>query len=206
MCVETRCISIVGVIWAEYLDSFCRANFRAKNTPSFHWVIFFAKACIPPTRWSNFSLYTVMTSWTTLVSVWNTRVFRTALTALTEAHTLWRRITRFPLHTHLHYYASGIRTVRTTRVLHSSQGLQLCCSGSHNAWQCLWLSSAHSHILPLRYCYISDAALAPYVFSFVILSHIAIQSSLRIPRLPLHLLRHYRILQVWNIQSNLRTV
>jgi len=31
---------------------------------------------------------------TTLVSVWNTRVFRTALTALTEPRTLWRRITR----------------------------------------------------------------------------------------------------------------
>jgi len=111
------------------------------------------------------------------------------------------------LHTHLHYYAPGIRTIRTTRVLHSSQGLQLCCSRSHNAWRCLCLSSADSHILPLRYCYnISDAALAPFMFSFEILLHIAIQSSLWIPRLPLHLLRHYCILQVWNIQSNLHTV
>ena len=151
---------------------------------------------------------------TTLVSVWNTEVFRTALTALTEPRTLWRRITRYPsprrrvaLHTHLHYYAPGIRTIRTTRVLHSSQGLQLCCSRSYNAWRCLWLSSANSHIVRLRYCYnISDAAIAPYMFSFEILLHIAIQSSLRIPRLPLHLLRHYRILQVWNIQSNLHTV
>ena len=33
---------------------------------------------------------------TTLVSVWNTRVFRTALTALTEPRTLWRRIARCP--------------------------------------------------------------------------------------------------------------
>jgi len=32
----------------------------------------------------------------TLVSVRNTRVFRTALTALTEPRTLWRRITRYP--------------------------------------------------------------------------------------------------------------
>ena len=36
------------------------------------------------------------TSATTGVSVWNTRVFRTALTALTEPSTLWRRITRYP--------------------------------------------------------------------------------------------------------------
>jgi len=35
------------------------------------------------------------TSATTLVSVWNTRVFSTALTALTEPGTLWRRITRY---------------------------------------------------------------------------------------------------------------
>jgi len=153
-----------------------------------------------------------VTSPTNLVSVWNTRVFRTALTALTEPRTLWRRITRFPsprrrvaLHTHLHYYAPGIRTIRTTRVLHSSQGQQLCCSLSHNAWWCLCLSSRDSHILPLRYCNILDAALAPSMFSFEILSHIAIQSSLRIPCLPLHLLRDYRIVQVWNIQSNLHT-
>ena len=84
-------------------------------------------------------------------------------------------------------------------------GLQLCCSHSHNAWRCLCLSSANSHILPLRYCYISDAALAPYMFSFEILWHSVIQSSLQIPHLPLHLLRHYRILQVWNMQSNLDT-
>jgi len=126
--------------------------------------------------------------------------FRTALTALTEPRNLWRRITNFPsprlqvaLHTHLLYYASGLRTIRTTPVLHSSHGLQFCCSRSHNAWWCLCLSSADSHILPLWYCYISDAALAPSMFSFEILSQTVIQSSLRIPRMPLHLLRHYRI-------------
>jgi len=67
---------------------------------------------------------------------------------LTENYTL-----PVALHTHLHYYAPGIRTIRTTRVLHSSQGLQLCCSRLHNVWRCLCLSSADSHILPLRYCY-----------------------------------------------------
>jgi len=51
-------------------------------------------------------------------------------------------------------------------VLHSLQGLQLGCSCLHNAWQCLCLSSADSHIVPLHYCYISDAALAQYMFSF----------------------------------------
>ena len=151
---------------------------------------------------------------TTLVSIRNTGVFRTALTV---PHTLWRRITCFPsprrrvtLHTYLLYFAPGmwwrIRTIRMTGVLHSSQGLQLCCSRLHNAWRCLWLSPAECHILPFHYCYISDAALSPYMFSFKMLSLITIQSSLWIHRLPLHLLCHYRILQVWNILSNLHTL
>jgi len=154
-----------------------------------------------------------VSSATMLVCVWNTQVFRTALTALREPRTLRRRITHFPsprrqvaLHTHLHHVAHGIRTIRTTRVLHSSQGLQLSCSRLHNAWRCLCLSSADSHILPHRHCYISDAALAPYMFSFEILSHVAIWSSLQIDRLPFHLLRQYCILQVWNIQSNCHTL
>jgi len=48
---------------------------------------------------------------TTLVSVRNTRVFRTALTTLMEPRTLWRRIARYPsprrrvaLHTYLLYF------------------------------------------------------------------------------------------------------
>jgi len=86
---------------------------------------------------------------------------------------------RVALHTYLNYFAPGIRTIRTTCVLHSLQGLQLCCSCLHNAWRCVCLSSADSHILPLRYCYISDAALAPYMFSFEILLHIAIQFRFR---------------------------
>jgi len=40
--------------------------------------------------------WTIATSATTVVSVRNTRVFRMALTALTEPRTLWRRITRYP--------------------------------------------------------------------------------------------------------------
>jgi len=44
------------------------------------------------------------------------------------------------------------------------------------------------------------------MFSFEILSLIAIQSSLRIHRLPLHWLHHYRILHVWNILSNIHTL
>jgi len=46
------------------------------------------------------------------------------------------------------------------------------------------------------YCYISDAALSPYMFIFEMWSLITIQSSLGIHRLPLHLLRLYRILQI----------
>jgi len=56
------------------------------------------------------------------------------------------------------------------------------------------------------YCYISDAALSPYMFSFDMLSLITIQFTLRIHRLPLDLLRHYHILQVWNILTNLHTL
>jgi len=139
-----------------------------------------------------------VTSATTLVYVRNTWVFRIALTALMEPRTLWRRIKHLPLNTYFLYIAPGMwwpkHTIRTTRVLHSSHGLQLCCSCLHNTWQCLCLSSANSHILPLSYCYISDAALSPYMFSIRILSLTAIKSLLRIHRLPLHLLGHYHIL------------
>jgi len=83
------------------------------------------------------------TSATTLVSVRNTRVFRMALTALMERRTLWRRITRYPsprrrvaLRTYSFTLWWCLRTIRRTRVLHSSEGLQLCSSRLHNAWQC----------------------------------------------------------------------
>jgi len=114
------------------------------------------------------------------------------------------------LHTYLDYFAPRMRwricTMRMTCVLHSSLGLQLCCCRLHNVWRCLCLSSADSHILPLHKCSISDATLAPYMFSVEILSNIAIPSSLRIHCLPLHLLRHYHISLVWNIHSNLHTL
>jgi hypothetical protein len=110
---------------------------------------------------------TTASSPTTLVSVRNTRVFQAALTALMEPCTLWQKITHFPsprgqvwLHTYLHYYPPGIRTIRMTHVLHSSHGLQSCCSRLHNAWQCLCLSSAdshmpHSHVcFTLRFCHV----------------------------------------------------
>jgi len=145
---------------------------------------------------------------TTLDSIWNTWVFRMALTALMEPHTLWRRITRYPLHCIRTSFTMWwrIRIIRMTCVLHSSQGLQLCWRRLYTTWWCLCLSPAQCHTLPLRYCYISDAALSPYVFSFEMMSLVTIQSSLRIHRLPLHLLCHYRILQVWNILSNLHTL
>jgi len=76
---------------------------------------------------------------TTLVSVRNTRVFWTALTALTEPRTLWRRITRYPLHTYLLYCTVMYTHIRTTPVLHASQ---LCWSRLHNAWQRFCLSPA----------------------------------------------------------------
>jgi len=56
------------------------------------------------------------------------------------------------------------------------------------------------------FCYILDAAISPYMFRFDMMSLITMQSSLRIHRKVLHLLPHYRILQVWNILSNLQTL
>jgi len=147
---------------------------------------------------------------TTLVSVWHTRVFRTALTALMEPRTLWRRIGRFPshrrqvaLHTNLHYFAPDIRTIRTTRVLHSSQS----CSFAVAVYT--MPGNVYAFLRPIATLYlsaISDATLATYMFTVEILSHIAIQSSLRKHCLPLHLLCHYRILHFWNIQSDLHTL
>jgi len=62
-------------------------------------------------RFEFFACSCRVTSATTLISVWNTQVMRTALTALTEHRTLWRRITRYPspgrgvaLHTYLLYF------------------------------------------------------------------------------------------------------
>jgi len=157
-----------------------------------------------------FICISVTASATTIVSVRNTQVIQMALMALTEPHTFWGRIPYFLLHIYLHYFAPGlwwrIHTIRTTCVLHSSQGLLLCCSHLYNVWWCLCLFSADSHIVPHLFCFTSDAALAPNMFRFEILSHIAMQSSLRIHRLLLHLLCHYRILQVWNMQSNLHTL
>ena len=94
--------------------------------------------------WSQiYSILQLSSSATTLISVRNTRVFRTALTALTEPRTLWRRITRCPSPSRrvvLHMYSFTLwwrlRTIRRTRVLHSSQGLQLCWSRFPNAWRC----------------------------------------------------------------------
>ena len=62
-----------------------------------------------------------------------------------------------------------------------------------NEYAILWPSAT---LYLSAYCYISDAALSPYMLSFEMLSLITIQSWFRIHRLPLHLLRHYRILQV----------
>ena len=154
---------------------------------------------------------------TTLVSVRNTRVLWTALTALMEPRTHWHGITRSPsprlrvtLRTHLLYFAPAmwwrLCTITMTCVVPSSQGLQLCCSHLHNAWWCICLSPAECQIIPLLNCYLSDAALCPYMINFEMVSLYTIQSSLLIHRLPLHLGWHYRIYQVRNILSNHHTV
>jgi len=114
------------------------------------------------------------------------------------------------LHAYLLYFESRmwwcIRTIRMIRVLHSLQGLQFCCSHWHNAWRCLCCFPAKRHMLPLHYCYILDTTLFSYMCSFGMLSLISMQSLLQIYRLPLHLLWHHSILQVWNILSNFYTL
>jgi len=150
------------------------------------------------------------TSAATILSYRNTKVFRMALMGHMESRTLWQKLTHIPsarqqvaLHTFLVYLPSRmwchIRTIGTRCVLHLLQGLQLSSSRLHDAWRWLCLSPAQCHMLPLHYCDISDATLSPYWFSSESLSLIAMQCWLRIRRLPLHLLRHYRILQVSNI-------
>ena len=68
---------------------------------------------------------------TTLVSVRNTKVFQSALTALTEPRTLWQRNTWFPsarrqvmLHTYLLYFAPGYAPSER----HVCYTLRRCCS------------------------------------------------------------------------------
>jgi len=154
---------------------------------------------------------------TTQVSVRNTRVFWTALMALMEPRTLCQGIAHFllarrrvALHTYLLDCPPGIwwhiRTLRMTCALHSSQGLQLCCSCVHTAWRGLCLPLAECNIVSLPYCYISDASWSPYMMRFEIWSLITIHSSLRIHRLLLHLLPHHHILPVEYILSNLHTL
>jgi len=59
-----------------------------------------------------------------------------------------------------------IGTIRTTHVLHSSQGLQLYDSRLHNAWRCVCLFSANSHMphsphvcLALRFLHLCQSSL-----------------------------------------------
>ena len=81
-----------------------------------------------------------LSSATTLVCVRDTQVFQTALT---EPHTLCWRITRYrPPRRWVSLYMYSFTlwwrlcTIRRTRVLHSSQGMQLYWSHLHNAWRC----------------------------------------------------------------------
>jgi len=121
-------------------------------------------------NWRNISA-------TTLVSVRNTEMILNTLQPLmaqTEPWIVWRRRTHYlsprqqvVLHTWSVYFQSGfwwcIRIIRMTRLLHSSHGLQLSCSSLQNALQCLCLSPAECHILPLHFCYTVCAALFPCI-------------------------------------------
>jgi len=58
-----------------------------------------------------------------------------------------------------------ICTIHMTHVLHSSQGLQLCCSRLHNAWQCLCLFPDRvPHFTSPQLLYIGCRTLPIYVW------------------------------------------
>ena len=57
-------------------------------------------------------------------------------------------------------------TIRTTWVFHSSQWHQERCSWLPNDYHWLCLSPAGCHILPLHYCYLSDATLSYISLTF----------------------------------------
>jgi len=122
---------------------------------------------------------------TTLVSVRNTRVFRTALTALREPHTLWRRITCYPSprrwvasHTYLLYCVVTYMHIRTTRVLHASQ---LCWSRLHNAWRCFSLSPAAASLgmllVPLEIIATTYRSTIFKTYAFSLYSHLCIYAT-----------------------------
>jgi len=110
-----------------------------------------------------------LSSATTLVCVRDTQVFQTALTALMEPRTLGQRITccpsprpRFVLHTCTLTLWWRLRTIRRTRVLHSSQGLQLCWSLLHNASRC-WIIATNRSTIFKTYAFCLYSELCIYV-------------------------------------------
>jgi hypothetical protein len=150
----------------------------------------------------------------TIGSIRSTWVFRMGLT---KPRILCWSSTYLPsprwwvaLHSYLRYFTHEMWwhmcTITMTPGVHSLHGLQSWCNSFNNPWRCLCLLSANRHIFPLSYYCILDTTLSPYTFSFDSLSLIAIQSSLWMDRLQLHLLSHYRNLQVWNIWTNLHTL
>jgi len=102
---------------------------------------------------------------TTLVSVRNTGVFRTALTALTEHRTLWRRITCYPsprrqvpLHTYLLHcvvtYKHHQNDTCVTLFAVAAVLLKLITQrlAMFNTWRCLCLSPAAASLGMLLVC------------------------------------------------------
>ena len=106
-----------------------------------------------------------LSSATTLVSIRNTRVFRTSLTALMEHCTLWRRITRYPsprrwvaLHTNLLYclvtYTHHQNDTCVTLFVVAAVMLKLFTQrlAMINARRCLCLSPAAASLAMLLVC------------------------------------------------------
>jgi len=147
-------------------------------------------------------LIRIPTSATTVVSVWNTRVFRTALTALTEPFTLWRRITGYPsLMYLLHFVVTYTHHQNDKCVILLAGAAVMLKPFTQRQAMFMPFSGRVPHCTSPLLLYIGCRTLPIYVFEMF--SLITIQSSLRIHRLPLHLLCYYRICQVWNILTNL---
>jgi len=144
----------------------------------------------------------------TLISRWNTRVFRTAQTAQTKLRTLSQRTTHFPLHRWWVALHTSI-TLGLVYTLSARQvGYTLHRGCSYAVAVYTTPSDVYVFLRPIATFYLTSIAIyrMPHSPHICLAWHIAIQSSLQISRLLLHLLRHYAILHVWNLQCNLRTL
>jgi len=137
----------------------------------------------------------VHSSATTLVSVRNTRVFQTALTALSEHRTLWWRTNRYPslrqgvaLHTYLLYCVMKYKHHQNNTCVTLFAGAAVRVKpftqrlAMFNAWRCLCLSPAAASLgmLLVRLEFIATTYRSTIfkTYAFSLYSHLCISVSI----------------------------